>query len=84
MTDLIHDLQGIAGLNHNEIREMTSFDHLYATAHKAADEIEQLRAENERLRESAKTAYITWACGEPLDEDMKELGTVLGFKVDVT
>lgn len=40
----------------------------------------RLVAEIERLREISKTAYMTWACGEPVDEDMKKLGKALRFK----
>jgi hypothetical protein len=46
---LIKDLQAISSLGYNEIREMTSFDHLCASAQKAAAELEHLRIEVGRL-----------------------------------
>src|SRR4051812_1253056 len=39
--------------------------------------------EIERLRKVAAAVYSNWACGEPVDEDMEELGKMLGLKVDV-
>ncbi len=47
------------------------------------DQQDELIEENEQLREIAKAVYGNWACGEPVDEGMKELGEALGFKVDV-
>lgn len=41
------------------------------------------RDEVELLRTAAEAAYCNWACGEPLDDDMKELGKLLGFQVNV-
>lgn len=37
----------------------------------------------ERSREIARAVYVNWACGEPGDEAMMELGKTLGFKADV-
>lgn len=58
---------------------------LEATLYDATDGISGTlaRDEVERLREVAAAVYGNWAGGEPVDDDMKEIGKLLGFEVKV-
>lgn len=44
--------------------------------------MKEAAGEIDRLREVAENIYSCWACGEPTDKDMRELGRALGFTPD--